>query len=254
MPLPNRDMQRRCFTMRSVSQLSLAIALICFAVPLLFYASLCPCRANPCITFALPSVPFPAAAKFRYTEPLLCSTSHCAATLFLCCASPRHSLPLQCSDSRTLPWRCFAALSAAFASLRLALLNLAVALLNCATLYHCLVMLVYTLPLPHYSLLRSTLPLRYISVLHDAAPLLINAYHCFPHSSLLHSAFAVPRISWLCHCPAVRRLTLPLPRRTVPCRCGFIPRPSLLYLSFAKHSHCFSEQLTTLPLHLAQST
>lgn len=51
-------------------------------------------------------------------------------------------------------------------------------------------MLLYTLPLPHYSLLRSTLPLRYISVLHDAAP----------------------------------------------------------YLSFTKHSHCFSEQLTTLQL------
>lgn len=133
MPLPNHDMQCRCFTMRSASQLSLAIALIRFAVPLLFYASLCPCRANPCITFALPSVPFPAAAKFRYTEPLLCSTSHCAATLFLCCASPRQTLSLQCSDSRTLPWRCFAALSAAFASPRLALLNLAVALLNCVT-------------------------------------------------------------------------------------------------------------------------
>ena len=63
-----------------------------------------------------------------------------------------------------------------------------------ATLYHCLVMLVYTLPLPHYSLLRSTLPLRYISVLHDAAP----------------------------------------------------------YLSFTKHSHCFSEQLTTLPLRRSE--
>ena len=70
-----------------------------------------------------------------------------------------------------------------------------------ATLYHCLVMLLYTLPLPHYSLLRSTLPLRYISVLHDAAPYLSFTKHSHCFSEQL--------TTWLCLCAAPRCRTVP---------------------------------------------
>lgn len=84
MPLRNHDLQCRCFTMRSISQRSLAFAIICFAVPLPFYASQCLRFADPCKTFASPSVPFVAVAMLcsafavfhkslrRHAPPLLC--------------------------------------------------------------------------------------------------------------------------------------------------------------------------------------
>ena len=137
MPLRNHELQCRCFTTRSVSQLSLAFAIICFAVPLPFYASQCLRFADPCKTFASPSVPFVAVAMLcsafavfhkslrRHDPPLLC-----LATPFNAVAMLGFAYIALASLCYTLPLHCFAALSVAFASLRLALLNLAVALLN----------------------------------------------------------------------------------------------------------------------------
>lgn len=196
-------MQCRCFTTRSVSQLSLALAIFCFAIPWLFDATPCPCIANPRIAIALPYSAIPRRCN---VSPYSAYAPQVIAPPRSAIAIPRHTvaehrnsepniaaamlgfayiaLALLCSTQRCL---CFATFSAAEPC------RCTTELCH-ATLYHCLVMLLYTLPLPHYSLLRSTLPLRYISVLHDAAP----------------------------------------------------------YLSFTKHSHCFSEQLTTLPLRRSE--
>ena len=156
LPLPGESMHNLCLAVGAIPSRCKVPLYRAFAV---LHKSLCR-HALPLLCLATPNI-VAAMLGFAYIAlALLCSTQRC-----LCFATFSAAEPCRCTTE-----------------------------LCHATLYHCLVMLLYTLPLPHYSLLRSTLPLRYISVLHDAAP----------------------------------------------------------YLSFTKHSHCFSEQLTTLPLRRSE--
>lgn len=187
------------------------------------------------------------------TQPCLCDNLLCRSFAFLCFALPSLCRPMQnpCLAIRAIRRRCNALLCRAFAILHKSLRRHAPPLPCLATPFNAVAMFGFA-----YIALA---PLR------CTALCLCVAVPC-PSSAMgsdveRNYAVAKPNSSWLCHCSAVhflalarftiaiQRLTSPLPRRTVPCRCVSLPRASLLYLSFTKHSHRFSKQCNASPYH-----
>lgn len=139
MPLPSDAVLFRGFAILGFAYIAMALPLHtllyrCYstrtiAIPLRCNALRSRCKAVLCHAIAIPRH---TVAERRNSEPYIAAAMLGFAYI---------ALALLSSTQRCL---CFAAFSAAE--------------LGYTMLYHCLVMLVYTLPLPNYSLSRSTLP------------------------------------------------------------------------------------------------